>query len=191
MCGESSYASHKELNSLNITPIESTELYQAPVFTSTKDISLPSKKNKEITLRILPSPSYNQSSPSTVEDYKKIWERIQRDLMLKDSFEKIKGNINYSIFSKWNMLKVNKILIQLPFIDSIMQYDTYDDILEYSLFFSDDLELSVSICADEQDLNNVSFSIYHEGELVVSNFISLLELVDKMNSIISKIQQNV
>lgn len=73
----------------------------------------------------------------------------------------------------------------LPYEDIIAQYDNIDDYFELTLWFKEDLNLSLSKDPEETD-DGVTFTLFHDKELLVADHMSLKELVQKMHNILNK-----
>lgn len=86
------------------------------------------------------------------------------------------------------MDRYSKMLSHLKFDDCIVQYNTEDEVFEYSLYFGKDIELLLSVCADEtEDLSD--FCIFHNHELLVADTLPIRTLISKMEKILTKIEE--
>ena len=117
-------------------------------------------------------------------------ERAQRVQKIMDSYAKNKSAEPRSVESNWVMKMANTALSKLPFNDVILQYESYDDVWQYNLFFKGDLELSVGVFVEGETIGEVDFNIYQGNELIVANMLPLNQLVRKMKTVISKVQNN-
>lgn len=143
-----------------------------------------------MSLEVNEMPSYRNRSKKTLMAEQEQLERAQRMQLLMQSWGKNKQNVQPSYMAMWTMRRTNLSLSQLPYSDAILQYVSYDDIWHYNLFFSGDLEMSVSVYVDDETTDSIDFSVYHKGELVVANMLPLRSLVRKMKNVLSKYQVN-
>lgn len=143
-----------------------------------------------VSLEVTSSPSYRYRSHKVVLAEQESLEKAERSQLLLKSLDRNKSNVKPGYMSRWTMCKANLALSQLPFSDAILQYVSYDDIWHYNLYFANNLEMSVSVYVDEDNSDNVDFSVYHHGELVVANVLPMNSLVKKMKSILSKSANN-
>lgn len=143
-----------------------------------------------VSLEVNEMPSYRYRTKKVLQAEQDQLERAERVQLLMRSWNKNKHNVQPSYMAKWTMRRTNLALSQLPYSDAILQYVSYDDIWHYNLFFSGDLEMSVSVYVDDETTDSVDFSVYNKGELVVANMLPLRSLVKKMKSLLSKYQVN-
>lgn len=141
----------------------------------------------KMSIEVNRSYSYRNQSRKNIEKTQENLERAERIQIIKDSYTKNKIVEPRSNESEWVMKMANTALCQLPFNDAIVQYDSYDDVWQYNLFFKKDLELSVSVYVDGETIGDVDFNIYHDQELLVANMMPLKQLVRKMITVISKV----
>ena len=116
--------------------------------------------------------------------------RVQRVQMILTSYNRNKSVAPISYASRWTMRTVNQALSHLPFTDSILQYDSYDDVWQYNLYFAHQLEVDVSVYVVEGKIDDVDYSIYHHGDLLVANESPLPQLMRQLNSVIAKLDKN-
>lgn len=146
--------------------------------------------NGKLSLEVNRAPSYQPESRRVREANLDRLERTQRMELLMTSFQKNRTSEPIPFSSRMTMRVANRLLCILPFMDSILQYNKFDDVWHYNLFFNKDIEMSVSVYVDEDIMDDVDYSIYHNGELVVANTLPLQQLVKKMKAVIAKIQKN-
>ena len=147
--------------------------------------------NGNLSLEVNRAPSFQPISRRLREANIERLERAYRQQLLLESYNKNKTESLMSFGSRMTMLIANRQLVNLPFIDSILQYDCFDDVWQYNLFFENDVEMSVSVYAYKELItDNVDYSIYHNGELVVANTLPMQQLVKKMRTVIAKVQKN-
>lgn len=77
-------------------------------------------------------------------------------------------------------------LCKLEFLNNVTSYDPYEETLDSSLRLAKGLELSVSQFLDASIDSPILFTIHRDNVLLVSDEIMITELVDKLNSVISK-----
>lgn len=133
------------------------------------------------------TPKHDDTNIKAIEQQ---YMQMCRAQMLEISFRKNRTADTVLSFEKAQvMYGLNKKLSRLPFDDSILLYNAIDDAFAYNLYFGHDIELTVSVYLDELDEND--FSIYHKGELILSGTTTTSQLVDKMGSVMSKIEKHV
>lgn len=156
-----------------------------------QQVKFSSVDNGKLSLEVKRSPSYQPVSRKIREANLDRLERTNRLQLLMASFQKNKTEDPISFASRMVMRIANRQLVSLPFLDSILQYDKYDNVWQYNLFFDKEVEMSVSVYVDEEKMNeDVDYSIYHNGELVVVNTLPMQQLVRKMRTVIAKVQKN-
>ena len=155
-----------------------------------KTVSKMSEKIGNITLEVIQSHTFQVKSRKVREAETDRMERAQRVQMLRTSYQKNKFDEQINYASLWTMKATNSILCRLPFTDTILQYDKYDDVWQYNLYFDHDLELSVSVYVEDDGMSDVDYSVYHQGELLVSNVLPLLQVVKKMRTVITRVEKN-
>lgn len=144
----------------------------------------------KMSIEVNKSSLFREPAKKYREAAKDRFERVQRIQMIMDSYKKNKTVKPSSNESVWVMKTANTSLCQLPYKDAILQYDSYDDVWQYNLFFSKDIELSVSVYVEGETIGDVDFSIYHGKELLVANMLPLKQLVKKMKTVIAKVESN-
>ncbi len=144
----------------------------------------------KMSIEVNPASSYRDSSQKNKKDVLDKFECTQRIQMIMDSYYKNKIMEPRSIESDWVMKIANTTLSSLPFTDAILQYDSYDDVWHYNLFFKENIELSIGVFVEEETIAEVDFNIYHNEELIIANTLPFAQLVEKMNMVIKKIQNN-
>lgn len=167
-----------------------TELIANLVRSSNQLNFLTPNSNQKISIEVNKSPSVGKISRKEKVKQQQLFEQMTREQMLLQSYIKNRGEVNPSYSSMWTMRMANTILSELPYEDSMLQYDKYDDVWQYNLYFPHDMEMSVSVYVEEENVSEVDYNIYHEGELVVANVMPLPKLVKKMKSLISKVEKN-
>lgn len=155
-----------------------------------KTVPKVSEKIGDITLEVIQSHTFQVKPRKVREAETDRMERAQRVQMLRASYQKNKFDEQINYASLWTMKAVNSVLCRLPFTDAILQYDKYDDVWQYNLYFDHDLELSVSVYVEEDGMGDVDYSVYHEGELLVTNALPLLQVVKKMSTVITRVERN-
>ena len=175
---------------LLVTPNEVPTLVQVIGMQNSGQQWLSSVEDGKFSLGVELAPSYQQQSRRIREANIERLERTERLQMLRDSFLKNKTGDPISFASMMTMRYANRSLCSLPFKDSILQYNKYDDVWQYNLYFDKEVEMSVSVYVEDDKIDDVDFSIYHAGELLVANTLPLQQLVKKMKSVIAKIQRN-
>lgn len=146
--------------------------------------------NGRLSLEVNRAASFQPTGRKTREAILESLERTQRIDMLLNSYHKNKTGEPIPFSSQRTMRFVNRSLCVMPFTDAILQYDKYDDVWQYNLFFPNDVEMAVSVYVEKDRIDDVDYSIYHNGELVVANTLPLQQLVKKMKTVIAKIQKN-
>lgn len=147
--------------------------------------------NGNLSIEVNRSPSYQPVSRKIREANLDRLERTHRQQLLMASFQKNKTEDSISFASMMTMRIANRQLVNLPFLDSILQYDKFDNVCQYNFFFDKEVELSISVYVDEEKMSDdVDYSIYHKGELVVANTLPIQQLVKKMKTVIAKVQKN-
>lgn len=155
-----------------------------------KPIQMMSEKIGDITLEVNQAPAFLSKPRRAREADADRMERAQRDQMLITSYQKNRFDEQLGYHSLWTMRMANSALCKLPFTDTILQYDKYDDVWQYNLYFNHDLELSVSVYVEDDGMSDVDYSVYHQGELLVSNSLPLVQVVKKMSTVITRVQRN-
>ena len=155
-----------------------------------KPTQMTSERIGNITLEVSQASSFISRSRKLLEVQADKIERAQRIQMLITSYQKNKFDEQLGYHSLWTMRMANSALCKLPFTDSILQYDKYDDVWQYNLYFDNDLELSVSVYVEDDGMSDVDYSVYHQGELLVSNALPLVQVVKKMSTVITRVQKN-
>lgn len=90
---------------------------------------------------------------------------------------------------KGAMYRYSKMLSYLDFKDNIVQYNTEDEVFEYSLYFDKGIKLALSVYADETE-NLSDFCIFQDHELLVADTLPIRSLISKMEKIITKIEDH-
>lgn len=144
----------------------------------------------KVSLEVNEMPSYRYRTKRTIELEQEQLDRAHRVQLIMQSWDKNKHDVLPNYMARWTMRRTNLALSQLPYTDAILQYVSNDDIWHYNLFFSGDLEMSISVYVDDEANDNVDFSVYHKGELIVANMLPLRSLVKKMRNVLSKYQVN-
>ncbi len=155
-----------------------------------KPLQMMSERIGNITLEVNQAPAFLSKTRKAREADADRMERAQRAQMLMTSYQKNQLDEHLSLRTLWTMRMVNSTLCKLPFTDSILQYDKYDDVWQYNLYFDHDLELSVSVYVEDDGMSDVDFSVYHQRELLVSNALPLLQVVKKMSTVLTRVQRN-
>lgn len=138
-------------------------------------------------IRVHFTPKYDNTNIKAIEQQYMQMRRVQ---MLEFSFRKNRTANTTLPFEKVQVMHMlNKKFSHLSFDDSILQYNAIDDAFAYNLFLGHDIELTVNVYLDELDEND--FSIYHKGELILSGTTTTPQLIDKMGSVMSKIEKHV
>ncbi len=147
---------------------------------------------EKMSVEVFRMPTYRQDGRKEREALVERLVRTNRMNMLMASFHKNKTFDPIAFNTRITMQATNRALSALPFIDCILQYDKYDDIWQYNLYFEHHLELAVSAYVDDNGMDeNVDYSIYHDGDLLIANEMSLPQLVKKMKSVLAKVGKNV
>ncbi len=144
----------------------------------------------KMSIEINKASLYREPAKKYREASKDKFERAQRIQMIMDSYNRNKTVKPRSNESDWVMKMANTTLCQLPYTDAILQYDSYDDVWQYNLFFSKDIELSVSVYVEGETIGDVDFNIYQGKELLVANILPLKQFVKKMKTVIAKVESN-
>ena len=155
-----------------------------------KSAPIASEKIGNITLEVNSVSTFHSKPRRVREAELDRLEQAQRVQMLRTSYQKNKYDEQISYPSFWTMKVANGVLCKLPFTDSMLQYDKYDDVWQYNLYFDHDLELSVSVYVEDDGMSDVDYSVYHQGELLVSNALPLLQVVKKMRMVLTRVQKN-
>ena len=78
-------------------------------------------------------------------------------------------------------------MLKLNFQNAIVQYNNEDEMFDISLYFKNDIKLSVSLMADESD-DLADFSIFQHQELLVVDVMPIKSLVTKMEKLLKTIE---
>ena len=151
---------------------------------------LTSVGNGRVAIEINQKPSSLERTRKEQEANQERLQQAKRVQMLMASYHKNETVAPISYSSLWTMRMVNNALSRLPFADSILQYDSYDDVWQYNLYFDHQLEVTVSAYVGDDSTGNVDYSVYHNGDLLVASELPLAQLVRKLNSVIAKIERN-
>lgn len=146
---------------------------------------VPIDREKHIKLNVTPSPRFNRLSRRDITTQ----ENFEREMLLISSYKKNTNfqSLSYSTISLFR--ESNSILSKLAFNDAIVQYNRFEECWHYNLFFNHNLEISLGVY-DDDELADVDFSIYHDNELIVSSYLPINQLVKRVQSIITKIENN-
>lgn len=127
-----------------------------------------------------------ESSPSVERSLNKLYGKLSRVQMLMNAFEKNHNQKEQIPFDSYLFMhSVNMKLSELEFNDAILQYDGIDDVLEYNLFFKHNIELSIGAYPD--GAGEIDYSIFHNGELIISDISTLGRIITKFTSVLGKI----
>lgn len=158
--------------------------------TASKVEQLPSDSRHGVVVEVYQAPSTLKQSRKERNANLERFQRVQRVQMLMASYNKNKSAAPVSYASRWTMRMVNNALSRLSFNDSILQYDSFDDVWQYNLYFDHQLEVTVSVYVEEGKIDDVDYSVYHNGDLLVANELPLSQLVKKLSSVIAKLDKN-
>ena len=115
--------------------------------------------------------------------------KIERELALRRNFM-----LNMpQAFPKEYMVGLNhytSLLSRLNFQNDIVQYNIEDEMFEFSLYFKNDIKLSLSLMADESE-DLADFSVFQHHELLVADVMPVKSLVTKMEKLLKKIDEQV
>lgn len=102
--------------------------------------------------------------------------------MLNNSFEKHKENCPGSAYLYIN--RISAILSKIPFDGSLVEYNEFDESVEYCLMLPFDICVRVSCFIDDDD---VAFTIHRQNKLLVADELSVSVLAEKLNALIRNI----
>ena len=180
-CSSGAYASESFSQDIVETPITIEQLSS-----SLKTGSLiPIDHESHIELNITPSPRFNRLSRRDITTQ----ESYTREMLLMSSYKKNTDSKNIPYRAISHLFKTNSILSKLAFNDAIVQYNRFEECWHYNLFFNHSLEISLGVY-DDEELSDVDFSIYHDNELIVSSYLPINHLVKRVQSIITRIENN-
>lgn len=143
------------------------------------------RSSNDLEMRVNVSPSVSKLTPSKLRNMESTYEKNVLSQKLLDSYRKNSNGVELPYKALAIMRKTNSLLADLDFQDAILQYDSFDEAWHYNLYFDKNIELSIGIYMDE--IEDADFSLYHNDELLVSNYLPLKSLVVKMKSIISRV----
>ena len=113
--------------------------------------------------------------------------KIERELALRRNFM-----LNMpQAFPKEYMVGLNhytSLLSRLNFQNNIVQYNIEEEMFEFSLYFKNDIKLSLSLMADESE-DLADFSVFQHHELLVADVMPVKSLVTKMEKLLKKINE--
>lgn len=80
--------------------------------------------------------------------------------------------------------RMAELLSELPIRESLVQYSTADNMIDFLLVLNDGIRLSIGKFTDEDDIEEiVEFSVYNKRELMLSGETSIEQLVKKIRRI--------
>lgn len=80
--------------------------------------------------------------------------------------------------------RMAELLSELPIRESLVQYSTADNMIDFLLVLNDGIRLSIGKFTDEDDIEEiVEFSVYNKRELMLSGETSVEQLVKKIRRI--------
>ena len=82
------------------------------------------------------------------------------------------------------------LLSRLNFQNDIVQYNIEDEMFEFSLYFKNDIKLSLRLMADESE-DLADFSVFQHNELLFSDVMPIKSLVTKIEKLLKKIDEQV
>lgn len=141
------------------------------------------KVSENIFVNLNLSHRYSQYTRRELESFERTYERFKRIQMILDSYRKNLPQTKPNFEAMTLMRSACNKLSKLEFIDAILQYDGYDDAWRFNLYFADELELSVGVYSNDDE---VDFSVYHHQELIVSNAATIKYMVKKLEPIVCR-----
>lgn len=163
-------------------PIDVIQTEMVAQVNPTKRNVLKSSDNISVNLNL--SHRYSQYTRRELLSFERTFERAKRIQLIKDSYKKNMPQVKPNFEAMTLMRSACNNLSKLEFIDAILQYDAYDDAWRFNLYFADELELSIGVYSDDDE---VDFSVYHHQELIVSNAATMKYLIKKLEPIVSRI----
>lgn len=80
--------------------------------------------------------------------------------------------------------RIAELLSELPIRESLVQYSTADNMIDFLLVLNDGIRLSIGKFTDEEDIEEiVEFSVYNKRELMLSGETTIEQLVKKIRRI--------
>lgn len=161
-----------------------TEFFTSRQYVQSVDVDL---LNAKVTL----SPKFSSSKEYLKQLQKEgqSFRKIERELALRRNFM-----LNMpQAFPKEYMVGLNhytSLLSRLNFQNDIVQYNIEDEMFEFSLYFKNDIKLSLSLMADESE-DLADFSVFQHHELLVADVMPVKSLVTKMEKLLKKIDEQV
>lgn len=160
----------------------STEDYKNPQTDSICNIRTVQTADSSYPNIILPYTTNYQVKDSKNLTIQDIYNQ-RRFQMLNNSFEK--HNKNFPPSSYLYVNKINAILNKIPFEGSLVEYDEFDESVEYCLILPFNIYVRISCFMDDED---VTFTIHRQNSLLVADEMPVSMLAEKLINMISNIQ---
>lgn len=161
-----------------------TEFITSRQYVQSVDVAL---LNAKVTL--FPKYSSSKEYLKQLQKEGQSFRKIERELAMRRNFMR---NMPQAFPNKY-MRGLNhymSLLSRLNFQNDIVQYNVEDEMFEFSLYFKNDIKLSLSLMADESE-DLADFCVFQHHELLVADVMPVQSLVTKMEKLLKKIDEQV